>query len=36
VERETKDWGVDITSVNLQNVELPEDMKRVIDLQAGE
>jgi regulator of protease activity HflC (stomatin/prohibitin superfamily) len=34
VERETRDWGVDIISVNLQNVELPEDMKRVIARQA--
>lgn len=34
VEKETSDWGVDITSVNLQNVELPEDMKRVIARQA--
>jgi len=34
VERETREWGVDITSVNLQNVELPEDMKRVIARQA--
>jgi len=34
VERETQDWGVDITSVKLQNVELPEDMKRVIARQA--
>jgi regulator of protease activity HflC (stomatin/prohibitin superfamily) len=34
VERETQDWGVDIISVNLQNVELPEDMKRVIARQA--
>jgi regulator of protease activity HflC (stomatin/prohibitin superfamily) len=34
VERETSDWGVDIISVNLQTVELPEDMKRVIALQA--
>ena len=34
VEKETRDWGVDITSVNLQNVELPEDMKRVIARQA--
>jgi len=34
VDRETKEWGVDITSVNLQNVELPEDMKRVIARQA--
>jgi len=34
VDRETKDWGVDIISVNLQTVELPEDMKRVIARQA--
>ncbi|RLI46514.1 slipin family protein [Candidatus Bathyarchaeota archaeon] len=34
VERETKDWGVDIISVKLQTVELPEDMKRVIARQA--
>jgi len=34
VERETREWGVDIISVNLQNVELPEDMKRVIARQA--
>jgi len=34
VERETKDWGVDIISVNLQTVELPDDMKRVIARQA--
>jgi regulator of protease activity HflC (stomatin/prohibitin superfamily) len=34
VDRETKDWGVDITAVNLQTVELPEDMKRVIARQA--
>jgi regulator of protease activity HflC (stomatin/prohibitin superfamily) len=34
VERETQDWGVDIISVNLQTVELPENMKRVIARQA--
>jgi len=34
VEQETKDWGVDIISVKLQTVELPEDMKRVIARQA--
>jgi regulator of protease activity HflC (stomatin/prohibitin superfamily) len=34
VEMETQDWGVDIISVNLQNVELPENMKRVIARQA--
>lgn len=34
VDRETADCGVDITSVKLQTVELPEDMKRVIARQA--
>jgi len=34
VERETQDWGVDITSVKLQTVELPEDMKRIMARQA--
>jgi regulator of protease activity HflC (stomatin/prohibitin superfamily) len=34
VDRETTDWGVDIASVKLQTVELPEDMKRVIARQA--
>ena len=34
VEKETKEWGVNITSVKLQTVELPEDMKRVIARQA--
>lgn len=34
VDTETEEWGVDILSVNLQNIELPEDMKRVIARQA--
>lgn len=34
VEEETSDWGVEIQSVKLQNLELPEDMKRVIARQA--
>jgi len=34
MERETQEWGVDIISVKLQTVELPEDMKRVIARQA--
>ncbi|UCC58160.1 MAG: SPFH domain-containing protein [Candidatus Bathyarchaeum sp.] len=34
VDRETQEWGVDITSVKLQTTELPEDMKRVIARQA--
>lgn len=34
VEEETMDWGAEIISVKLQNIELPEDMKRVIARQA--
>lgn len=34
VDKETAEWGVDILSVNLQNIELPDDMKRVIARQA--
>ena len=34
VDKETEEWGVDILSVNLQNIELPDDMKRVIARQA--
>jgi regulator of protease activity HflC (stomatin/prohibitin superfamily) len=34
VEQETLEWGVDITSVKLQTVELPEDMKRIMARQA--
>jgi regulator of protease activity HflC (stomatin/prohibitin superfamily) len=34
VDKETDEWGVDILSVNLQNIELPADMKRVIARQA--
>ncbi|MFX0168401.1 MAG: SPFH domain-containing protein [Candidatus Hodarchaeota archaeon] len=34
VDKETEDWGIDILSVNLQNIELPADMKRVIARQA--
>jgi len=34
VDKETETWGVDIQSVNLQNIELPNDMKRVMARQA--
>ena len=34
VDRGTEAWGVDILSVKLQNIELPDDMKRVIARQA--
>jgi regulator of protease activity HflC (stomatin/prohibitin superfamily) len=34
IDEETKDWGVDISSIKLQDIELPEDMKRAMAKQA--
>jgi len=34
VDIEAEKWGVDIQRVELQNIELPEDMKRVMAVQA--
>lgn len=34
VDAATEPWGIDIPDVNIQNVELPQDMKRVIGKQA--
>ncbi len=34
VDEASKDWGVDIRKVELQNIELPEDMKRIMARQA--
>ena len=34
VDTETNEWGVDITSINIQDVELPADMKRAMARQA--
>ena len=34
VDKDTLKWGVDIFAVKLQNIALPEDMKRVIARQA--
>jgi hypothetical protein len=34
IDKETDEWGVDILSANLQNIEPPADMKRVIARQA--
>ncbi len=34
VDEETDKWGVDIRSVRLQNIELPDDMKRAMAKQA--
>jgi len=35
VDQETKNWGVDITSIKLQDIELPEDLKRIMSRQAS-
>lgn len=34
VDAATEPWGIDVADVNIQNVELPADMKRVIAKQA--
>lgn len=34
VDAATAPWGIDVPDVNIQNVELPQDMKRVIGKQA--
>jgi len=34
VDKATEPWGIDVKDVNIQNVELPNDMKRVIAKQA--
>jgi len=34
VDEATAPWGIDVPDVNIQNVELPQDMKRVIGKQA--
>jgi regulator of protease activity HflC (stomatin/prohibitin superfamily) len=34
VDKEAEKWGVDVTGIELQNIELPEDMKRIMARQA--
>jgi len=34
VDKETDEWGVDITSIKIQDIELPKDMKRAMARQA--
>ncbi|VVB65745.1 Stomatin [Candidatus Gugararchaeum adminiculabundum] len=34
VDKETEEWGVDITAIKLQDIELPADMKRAMARQA--
>ncbi len=35
IDQETNTWGVDITSIKLQDIELPEDLKRIMSRQAS-
>jgi regulator of protease activity HflC (stomatin/prohibitin superfamily) len=34
VDNSTADWGIDINAIKLQDIELPEDMKRIMAKQA--
>jgi regulator of protease activity HflC (stomatin/prohibitin superfamily) len=34
VDKETTDWGVDVTAIKIQDIEVPADMKRVMAKQA--
>lgn len=34
VDKETEEWGVDVTGIKLQDIELPADMKRIMARQA--
>ncbi|VVC00917.1 Stomatin [uncultured archaeon] len=35
VEEGTKDWGLDVTAIKLQDVEVPDDLKRMMSRQAS-
>ena len=34
VDKETGEWGINVTSIKMQDIELPQDMKRVMAKQA--
>lgn len=34
VDKETDPWGIDVTTIKMQDIELPQDMKRVMAKQA--
>jgi len=34
VEQETSSWGIDVTSIKIQDIELPAAMKRAMAAQA--
>ncbi len=35
VERETLNWGIEVTSIKLQDIDMPEDLKRLMSRQAS-
>ncbi len=35
VERESLQWGLDITAIKMQDIEMPEDLKRIMSRQAS-
>lgn len=34
VEKQAKEWGVDVNGIKMQDIELPEDMKKIMSRQA--
>lgn len=34
IDKIVKDWGIDVSGLELQNIELPEDMKRALAIEA--
>lgn len=35
VEKESQQWGLDITAIKMQDIEMPEDLKRIMSRQAS-
>ena len=35
VEQESKDWGLQVTGIRLMDIDMPEDLKRIMSRQAG-
>ena len=35
VEKDTKGWGLEVTGINIQDVEMPEDLKKMMSRQAS-
>ena len=35
VETDSKDWGLHVTGIRLQDIDMPEELKRIMSRQAG-